>query len=88
MLGSKEAPKVWEIRTLFPDKSDSQIAEIMAEYFNRILNEFEAIAAADSSQYEKKEPPQMYQIAARLRSFKKPGSRVLGDIPPTLVNKI
>ena len=88
MLGGNEAPKVWELKVLFPDKNDKEIAETLAGYFNKISNEFEPLAACTPDSYEKKSPPEMFQIAARLKSFKKPTSRVRGDIPASLVNQV
>ena len=86
MLGGNEAPKVWELKVLYPEKTDQEIAETLAEYFNRISQEFEPLEPAGN--YEKRDPPEMFQIAARLKSFKKPSSRVAGDIPAGLVNQV
>ena len=89
MLGSKEAPTVWNVRVLFKDKSDYEIAEILAQYFNRISLEF--IALEQPSEERKNAPrscPEIYQIAAKLKKFRKPNSRVKGDIPPVLINEV
>ena len=49
MLGSKEAPKMWELRVLFPNLIDQEIAEKLAEYFNRISNEFIPLNKAETN---------------------------------------
>ena len=36
MLNCKEVPEVWNVRVLFPGKTDGEIATILADYFNRI----------------------------------------------------
>ena len=86
LMQSKEAPKLFDIRNMYPGNTDEEIAEIIAEFFNKISLEYPPIPnPARESQgimyYEK------YQIAARLRTFKKPKSMVFGDIFPELVTK-
>ena len=88
MLGGKEAPKTFDIRVLFPGKSDAEIVEELAAYFNRISNEFVPLGKASAALLEhERKPPEMCLIAARLKSFKKPNSRVEGDLPPALVTE-
>ena len=86
MLGGKEAPKVFDIRVLFPGRSDFEIAEELAIYFNQISNEFIPLGPPGNDLLDaERSPPEMFRIAARLKAFKKPASRVNGDIPPALV---
>ena len=40
---TKEAPKLWEIANLFPDKSEKEIAEEVAAFFNKISLELSLI---------------------------------------------
>ena len=40
LLGGKEAPKPFDIRVLFPGKTDQEIANELAGYFNKISREF------------------------------------------------
>ena len=71
---------------MFPGLTDIEIANKLAEYFNRISQEYqplqqihpEILAATRTA-------PEMYAISARLKRFKKPNSIVRGDIPPKLV---
>ena len=89
MLGSKEAPKLWEIRVMFPGKTDQQIADELATYFNRISSEFVPLPPLDAEiANTPRNCPEMYQIAARLKQFRKPNSVVKGDLPPKLVTEL
>ena len=72
-LKSKEAPRKWDIRSMFPKDQDEQIVEKVASYFNTISNEFTPLPASDN----KPEGIEVisflpYQIAGRLRAFRKP----------------
>ena len=86
MLSGKEAPVVWNIRVLYPGKSDTEIAEDLAQHFNRISCEFLPLPEPDEEiKLAPRNPPELYQIAAKLRSIRKPNSMVPGDIPPKLI---
>ena len=89
LLKTKEAPKVWDIRDLFPGLSDFEISENVAGFFNGISQEYTPIPNPKLLE-EKKEWPKVietHQVAARLRTFKKTKSQVPGDISPDLVSK-
>ena len=85
-MKSKEAPKKWDVRTLFPGKTDEEIAELVAEFFNSISCEFRPLEPDWVAQGADTREFLPYQIAGRLRAFKKPKFRVAGDLPPCLVN--
>ena len=38
-----ERPEPFVVRQLLPNKSDTEVAEELADYFNRVSNEFEAL---------------------------------------------
>ena len=69
---------------MFPTKTDKEIAEIVAKFFNKISTEYEPITPAKPV-IKAERTIEMYEIAARLRHCKKPKSRVHGDIPSALV---
>ena len=70
---------------MFPDATEIEIAEIAAEFFNKISREFAPVREADPT--KKKKPPEVYEIAAALKACRKPKSRVKGDIDRRLVAK-
>ena len=89
-FGRAERPKLFDVRDLMPARlSDKQIAEELAEYFNRISNEFEPLMPGEIPCTRTKELPvlEQYEVAARIRRFRKPKSTVPGDIFPKLVTQ-
>ena len=84
-LKSKEAPKRWEINTLFPGEDDGVIAEKCADYFASISAEYVPIPPPVNQTNCKK--LELFEVAARLRYCNKPSSQVGGDIHPKLVTK-
>ena len=86
MFKCKDAPKEWDIVYLFPGTPDEIIVENVASFFNQISQEYDPLP-------DPRQPDagivyiEPYQVSARLRSFKKPKSRVPGDISPDLVNE-
>ena len=83
-LSTKEAAIFWAIQTLFPSKSDREIAELVATYFNSISSEYVPLERRDEDE-EGIISIEKYEIAARLRTCKKPKSQVRGDIPPKII---
>ena len=73
----------WRISDQFPGKCDQDIADEVADFFNKISQEYvplipiESDAAAGAC-------PAPQEISGRLKSFRKPKSRVDGDIFPQL----
>jgi hypothetical protein len=68
----------FDCRSLYPGLSAEDTAEEVAAYFNGISNEFEPLHVNDIPSTYKKTLPRFepYQVATRLRAFKKPNSRV------------
>ena len=77
----------WKINELYPDMVDSEIAEVVATYFNRISMEYSPLERNQTEPDCSTICPSVHQISTRLRTFKKPRSQVRGDIPPKLVTK-
>ena len=80
-----------DVRSLFPNKDDKQVAESLAEYFNRISGEFEPLQEHEvpgNNRARAKLLPllEKHEVSAHLRKFRKPKSMVKGDIFPRLVN--
>ena len=66
--------------------SDFDVSEELAKYFNRISNDFLPLPEiTEDIKNVNRQPPEMYMIAARLKSFKKTKSTVKGDIPAELI---
>ena len=87
MFQTKEAPVPWDIRSLYPDESDSEIAEIVADFFNTISQEYPPLPSPEREWARDSEPIiQEYEVAARIKSFKKPNSVVYGDINLSLIH--
>ena len=61
----------------------------MADYFNRVSSEFDELGPGDIPCTRDKELPQLheYEVASRIRRFRKPKSMVPGDIFPKLVTR-
>ena len=87
--GCKEKPKPFDVRTLTPGFSDNQCAEKLADHFNAISREFQPLEPDQVPITFNENLPvlQRYQVAGRLRSFRKPKSMVRGDLFPKLVTK-
>ena len=83
---SKEAPNPWDVSNLYPGESDLVICERAAEYFNRISREYVPIPDPKrTDNVELVRHLEEYQVSAHLKTFRKPKSRVPGDIEPKLV---
>ena len=77
----------WSLSDMFPGKSDGEVAEEVATFFNRISSEYtplsEDVAPVDCGFL----CPELHEISAKLKFIRKPKSQVAGDIPPKLVTK-
>ena len=84
-----DRPKVFDVRTLCPGKTDGEVAEELAAYFNRISDEFAGLSPADIPLTKSRSLPTLetYEVAARIRRFRKPRSMVRGDVFPSLVTR-
>ena len=88
MFKNKSFKKDWDITGMYPGMTNKQIAEIVAEFFNKISLEYQPLPDPSRPLTDEIEYviPQ-FKVAQRLKHFKKPKSQVLGDIEPELVTK-
>ena len=89
-LGTAERPRQFDVRDLMPeDYSDQDTAEALADYFNRVSNEFDPLGPGNIPCTRSKDLPVLheYEVSARIRKFRKPKSTVPGDIFPQLVTQ-
>ena len=87
MLHDTEPKAKWSPNEIFPGESDQLVAEKCADFFNAISSEFNQIDCPNPDDLTQKlPPPEVYQIAGRLRCMKKKRSRIPGDIDPKVVN--
>ena len=86
---AKERPQPFDVRTLLPDMGDMEVAEKLADFFNKISAEFTPLEPQDIPQSHRRGLPTLepFQVAGRLKVFKKPKSMVQGDVFPVLVTK-
>ena len=86
-----EKPPLFDVRELgdFKGMGDEAIAEDLATYFNRISSEFSPLSGDDIPiTYGVGLPPlRNYEVASRIRRFRKPKSMVPGDIFPQLMTQ-
>ena len=77
------------MRDIIKGKSDSEVAEDLADYFNAVSLEFDALTPDQIPCTFPAGLPtlQKFEVAARVRKFKKPHSMVPGDIFPSLMTK-
>ena len=77
------------MRVLFPRMNDKQIADELAAFFNRISHEFDPLEPANIPLTHDRTLPVLepFQVAGRIKAFKKPKSMVKGDIFPSLMDK-
>ena len=80
-----EKPRPWTINSMFPGESDAAVADKVATYFNQISQEYAPLEIKDCMPGGIDNCPALHEIASRLRRFKKPKSRVRGDIFRQLV---
>ena len=84
-----EKSQTFDIRSLRPGQSDQEVADELADYFNRISAEFDPLTQDQVPRTRDREldPLAPHEVAARLKRFRKPKSMVTGDIFPALVTK-
>ena len=88
-FGTAERPKLFNVKDLLEDRTDEEAAKILAGYFNRISDKFDPLRPGEIPCTRDKDLPVLheYEVAARIRRFKKPRSMVPGDIFPKLVTQ-
>ena len=72
---SKQWPKPFEVTDLFPGRSEIEVAELLADHFNKISQEFVPLDMEKDipNTYEKELPTlQPHEVAIRLKKFKNP----------------
>ena len=86
---SKEKPSQFDVSSLFPDLKEGEVAERLAEHFNKISKEFDGLRPDQIPAARSLSLPVLTrdQVERKLVSFKKPKSMVPGDIFPALVNR-
>ena len=86
---SKQRPVPFDVMNLFPGKSEAVVAEELAQHFNAISSEFTLLQREEIPKTHDKVLPvlQTYEVAARIKKFRKPKSVVAGDIFPDIVTK-
>ena len=82
-----EKPQTFDVRSLRPGLSDGQVAEELADFFNRISAEFDPLRKGNIPvARDRRIPPlTLHEVAARIKKFRKPKSMVVGDVFPDLV---
>ena len=86
---TKERKAPFDVRDLFPGRTESQVADILAEHFNAISCEFKQLENDEIPKTYSKAVPELpiHEVALRQKKFRKPKSVVKGDIFPNLVTK-
>ena len=66
-----EKPREFDVRSLMPGKSDREVAETLAEYFNKISQEFDPLQPHQipSTWHEPITPLMNHEVSARIRKF-------------------
>ena len=75
------------MRDILPGKNSLECAELLAGHFNGISDEFLPLDPSEIPRTRHRRPETLlpYQVAGRLRAFRKPKSMVRGDLFPVLV---
>ena len=86
---SREKPPQFDVRDLYPEEDDLTIADKLGAYFNSISSEFRGLAGVTVPETDQGFLPflSIPEVAGRLIKFRKPKSRVRGDIFPALVSR-
>ena len=82
-----EKPKEFDVRQLFSSKTDAEIVEELAVFFNAVSQEFSPLKPSQipSTWREELGALQCHHVSARIRKFRKPKSMVKGDVFPRLM---
>ena len=86
-FNTPEKPQTFDVRSLRPGASDQEVAEELADYFNRISSEFDPLTEEQIPTTGDRILPTLalHEVAARIRRFRKPKSMVSGDVFPDLL---
>ena len=85
----REKPADFDPRDLFPDKDEKEVAENIATHFNSVSKEFKGLTPEQVPTSFSSPLPQVSaeQVKKLLLDFRKPKSKVPGDLFPDLVNR-
>ena len=83
-LSTKEKPEEWQVSSLFPELTQPQTANRVAEYFTQISDEFTPVDPV-GPEFEPRRNVTVAQVAEKLKQANKPNSTVPGDVLPRLV---
>ena len=85
-----EKPREFDVRDLRPGRTDKEVADEVAEYFNRISREFSPLEAWQIPMTYHRDLPRLTtsDVEKMLQSAKKTKSMVQGDIYPAMINDI
>ena len=87
MVKDEEGPNVFDIRTLRPELDDLGLSNSLAQFFNLITKDYVPLIEEQKIEHQVK-LLENYEVAARLRSFKKPRSMLRGDIYPDMITPL
>ena len=85
MMKTKEAPRRWSPRDLFPGKPAYETANEFADFFASISQQYHPLP--EPVQVEDPPKLELHEVSLKLRFCKKPRSKVKGDIDRRLVSK-
>ena len=80
---TKDRPNAFDPMSLFSGKSEAEVADELAGFFNRISAEFQPLEPSDIPRTHHRALP----VLKPYHAFKKPKSMVKGDIFPVLFDK-
>ena len=82
-----ERPELFHVRTIIQDKSDQEVSEVLAEYFKKVSQEFDPLEPCQIPRTKSEALPILatWEVAIRIKKFRKPKSMVKGDVFPSLV---
>ena len=87
---SKQRPVPFDVMDIFPGKNKAEVAELLADHFIEISNEFVPLDPSKDIPMTHSIPVPLLtteEVTERLKKIKKPKSIVKGDIFPDLVTK-
>ena len=86
---SHERQQKFDVMSLFPGKTEAEVAECLEAHSNAISSEFDPLEPHQIPVTKPRGLPVLepYQVAGRIQAFRKPKSMVRGDIFPSLFTK-
>lgn len=86
LLGTNDKPR-WSPLDMYENKNEDEVADILAQYFNNISNEYTPLCATDLPVTYPRCLPKITELDVmnRIAKAKKKPSNLPGDLPPTVV---